>query len=555
MIKKLLVFLSVIGILILAAFLRLYMIQDYMTFLGDEGRDVLVVYNILHGHLTLLGPTSSVGGFFLGPIYYYFMAPFLWLFQYNPVGPAVMVAIFGTITVWLVYKIGKDLFGTIAGIVAALLYAISPVVIAYSRSSWNPNLMPFFTIVTLWIVYKGVRASMEVGQIKLTKKSLSLFVVSGFLCGILMQLHYLATFVVAIMIVYLALVYLVFNRSWLVLFKKNESRVTNQESSKNIFLLLNSYFLILLGFLIGWSPYLAFEARHGFPNTISIFKFVFHSQEVHGGGNMWQIISDVFFRLFGRLVTDFPPPEQVSLRAHPTIGVWYGLTLTLGLVSVAIFGWQLYKQFKNQSSEFRIEKILQYSLVATWFIIGIFLFGFYKKTIYDYYFGFLFPLPFLLVGNTIAFALSKQALFKLVGVAALITLCIVNIQAMPFRYPPNRQLAQIKQISEFVLTQTNNKPYNFALLTGGNSDHAYRYFFTLAGKPPVAILNPAIDPKRTSVTDQLLIVCETSPCAPLGNSLWEVAGFGRAEIANQWPVSVVQVYKLKHYQENKQINQ
>src|SRR6185312_16623596 len=97
-------------ILLLAAFLRLYRIQDYMTFLGDEGRDVLVVWNILHGHPTLLGPTASVGGFFLGPIYYYFMTPFLWLFNYNPVGPAVMIAIFGVITIWLVYKIGSEFF-------------------------------------------------------------------------------------------------------------------------------------------------------------------------------------------------------------------------------------------------------------------------------------------------------------------------------------------------------------------------------------------------------------------------------------------------------------
>src|SRR6266568_1185891 len=97
-------------ILLLAAFLRLYKIADYMTFLGDEGRDVLVVYNILHGHLTLLGPTSSVGGFFLGPIYYYFMAPFLLLFNYNPVGPSVMIGLLGVITVWLVYYISKEFF-------------------------------------------------------------------------------------------------------------------------------------------------------------------------------------------------------------------------------------------------------------------------------------------------------------------------------------------------------------------------------------------------------------------------------------------------------------
>ena len=67
----------VLIILLLALYLRLYHISEYLTFLGDEGRDVLVVKHILGGDLTLLGPTASVGGFFLGPIYYYFMAPFL----------------------------------------------------------------------------------------------------------------------------------------------------------------------------------------------------------------------------------------------------------------------------------------------------------------------------------------------------------------------------------------------------------------------------------------------------------------------------------------------
>ena len=34
---------------------------------------------------------------------------------------------------------------------------------------------------------------------------------------------------------------------------------------------------------------------------------------------------------------------------------------------------------------------------AVWFIIPLVLFGFYKKGIYDYYFGIFFPLPFLFV--------------------------------------------------------------------------------------------------------------------------------------------------------------
>jgi 4-amino-4-deoxy-L-arabinose transferase-like glycosyltransferase len=146
----------IVLILIIAAFYRLYRIKDYMVFLGDEGRDALVAYQILHGNLTLLGPTASVGGFFLGPIYYYFMAPFLWLYNYDPVGPAIMVALFGIATVWFIYKIGKEFFGTEVGLIAAGLYAISPLVVTYSRSSWNPNLMPFFSLLALYLTYKAL---------------------------------------------------------------------------------------------------------------------------------------------------------------------------------------------------------------------------------------------------------------------------------------------------------------------------------------------------------------------------------------------------------------
>ena len=106
----------------------------------------------------------------------------------------------------------------------------------------------------------------------------------------------------------------------------------------------------------------------------------------------------------------------------------------------------------------------------------------------------------------------------------------------------------MRQISEFVLSKTDGKPFNFALLTLGNSDHAYRYYLEINNRPPVVIENVIKDPKRNSVTEQLLIVCEDPNCQPLGASLWEVAGFGRAEIVGEWNVSVVKVFKLVHYQ-------
>src|SRR3990172_6565231 len=96
-----------IAILLLAAFFRLYRIGDYLNFLGDEGRDVMVVRHILQGDLTFLGPRSSAGDFYLGPIYYYLMAPLLWLSNFHPVGPAIMIALFSIATVYLIYKIGS----------------------------------------------------------------------------------------------------------------------------------------------------------------------------------------------------------------------------------------------------------------------------------------------------------------------------------------------------------------------------------------------------------------------------------------------------------------
>ena len=61
-----------IGILALAFFFRLYRIDEYMLFLGDEGRDMLIVKRMLvDGKFTLLGPITSVGSMYMGPIYYY----------------------------------------------------------------------------------------------------------------------------------------------------------------------------------------------------------------------------------------------------------------------------------------------------------------------------------------------------------------------------------------------------------------------------------------------------------------------------------------------------
>src|SRR3989344_5715997 len=157
-------------------------------------------------------------------------------------------------------------------------------------------------------------------------------------------------------------------------------------------------------------------------------------------------------------------------------------------------------------------------------------------------------LPFLIVGIFLT-SLWKLRIGKVLSVLFFLALVWLNNLTPPHKFSANRQLNQIEEISRFVINKTEGKPFNFALITGGNSDHAYRYFFTVWQKEPVTIENEIKDPKRKTTTDQLLVVCEISPdlCHPLGNSLWEIAGFGRAEIIGEWNASVLKVFKLKHY--------
>lgn len=480
--------LPLIAILLLAAYLRLYHIAGYMTFLGDEGRDVLVVMHMIVNHkFTLLGPTASVGGFFLGPIYYYFMLPFLWAWKLDPVGPAIMVALFGVATVYLVFKVGKDFFSPLVGLIAASLYALSPLVIAYSRSSWNPNLVPFFSLLLIYLLGKASRTRH--------------YIFIGIILGIGLQLHYLFLFLFVVTAV------------WIRNFRK--------------------LLIVSAGFLIGYSPFLAFEIRHAFPNTQSVIRFVLAGKETGASIGFFRTIDDVVFRMFGRLLYRLPDGSLFTSLPVWQLYAWFIGIRTTVYVSVVLL------MFVARKSRYA-------ALLLVWFVMSVLLFGLYKKAIYDYYFGILFPFPFLCVGIILS-VLWKTKIGKAAAILAWAGLVYFSWMGRPFLFPPNNQLAQARTIAQTALAKTDGKPFNFALLTGANSDHVYRYFFEIAGQKPVTIENSQIDPDRKTVTDQLIVICEIPDCKPLGNPLWEIAGFGRAEIVGVWDVPFVKIYKLIHY--------
>jgi len=121
-------------ILLIASFLRFYKISGYMEFLGDQGRDVVIIKNFLqNGDLFFIGPQTSIGNMNLGPFFYYLISPALFLSSYSPTGPAIFIALLNLLTVALIFFISKKWFNQKTAYIAAFLYAISPVVIKYSN--------------------------------------------------------------------------------------------------------------------------------------------------------------------------------------------------------------------------------------------------------------------------------------------------------------------------------------------------------------------------------------------------------------------------------------
>jgi 4-amino-4-deoxy-L-arabinose transferase-like glycosyltransferase len=494
-------------ILILAAFFRLFKIDQYMTFLGDEGRDVIIVRRFLTElHPPLIGPGTSIGNMYLGPFYYYFMAPALLIAGFSPLGPAVLIALLGIFTVWFVWYIGRLWFGKTAGIIAAFLYAISPTVIIYSRSSWNPNIMPFFALLAVFAGWKFWKE----------RNSLWLYVLSASFAAVL-QSHYLGLLLGPTLAVYW---FLSIKDKW----NKKSERVIAIKSSLKALLL----FLILM------SPLMLFDMRHGWVNTKAMYTF-FTVRQTTVSIRPWTAIPKV--------------PESFQIINTSLVGgrnEFAGKAASV-IIAVGVALFILYSFRKGNKNFYHINA--QYLLLMAWMLFAIIGFGLYKQNIYDHYYGFIFPVPFLAIGIIAAYLLKGNAVKKALAITGLVYLISVNLSENPLKYPPNNQLGRAYNVAQKIKEESGGKPFNLGVIAERNYEDGYKYFL-LKEKQPVVNIDSQVE---GSIKDQLFAVCELpkEKCDPTHNATASIANFGWSTIAGQWEVDGVIIYKLIHTETQK----
>ncbi|MEI6533156.1 MAG: glycosyltransferase family 39 protein [Candidatus Roizmanbacteria bacterium] len=225
-------------IVAIGSFLRIYRLPDLMIFRADQAIDALEVVKMTEGHFTLLGPKASVGPFYNGPIVYYLMLPFFYILGPHPLSGTVFQVFLSITTIFIIFFLGKRISDTTTGYIASFLTAISPLFIDYSRAIFNSYPAVFFSscIFGFYILISE-------------KPQRWKYLLLGILLGCTVQMHYLMIVLVITLIIHP------------IIFVRKLYR-------------FDYYIVVFIGFIIGLSPYLAFEFRHDFINIKNIIYFI-----------------------------------------------------------------------------------------------------------------------------------------------------------------------------------------------------------------------------------------------------------------------------------------
>lgn len=430
---------ALVCLIAVGAFLRLYRIRETVMFQADQGRDALVAKEIIKdGDLTLLGPVMSVGNIYLGPFYYYFMAPFLALSYPDPMGPVYAVAVANILMLVVLYMAARDMFGKRAAFISLFIYALMPAAILYSRFSWNPNLAPLISLLIIWLIYRSWYYR-QYGWLYAT----------ALLLGIITQLHYVALVMAGVTGICFLLM------------------LVREKSGKKKLLLTG---VLAAGlYLLTWTPLFIFNQRHDNLILKSFARFAAEEGgQLSASNRLWRIIRETEGKSYHVLAKLMASVNGVTDRI---------ITFGGGLILILL----LIRKKVKLGQEPGLVIILLTLLGA---IIGM---AVYSGGVYDHYLGFAFPAVALFWGYLLT-QLTRLKTRIGIGVTILI-LTLYAAAALP-QAPafsaPSPSIDLFRQTANDIVTHLDNTKYNLVLLSESRDYKGmnYRYFLAVTDKPP-----------------------------------------------------------------------
>ncbi len=196
------VLIILICIVAVGSFLRLYNAEKWMHYELDQVRDYKVVHTAIEKGITYLplqGPRAAgsvvlpdaeeygYGGkttLRLGPLFYYIEYFSAVIFGDTPFGSITLIIILSILSIPIFYLLIIEFFDKKISLGMTAIFATSLFLVSYSRFSWNPNLIPFFLLTSLFGLLQVVKFQKNKGGWWL--------ILVGVLFAFLSNMHFLA---------------------------------------------------------------------------------------------------------------------------------------------------------------------------------------------------------------------------------------------------------------------------------------------------------------------------------------------------------------------------
>lgn len=317
-------------------FLRFYDLDNKMQFTWDQIQNSWAMKNMIVDRSFPLEGMVAKGnsGFYIGPAYYYLLAPFYVVFQLDPVAAGVFVGVVSIITFIVLYHVSKNIFSTRVALVAVAIYTVSYRAISADRTPWPVVFIPLLSLLIYYNVLEVIKGK--------ARNIIYLALVVGFS----FHFHFTSIFYPIIILLCLPL------------FPRTKS------TFKYYLVSIPSFFVWFIpSYLAGLSN--GFSSAGNLGNYVSTYYHGFHLVRVT------QLLKDAFIEVEGIL--------------------FFHRLRFLHYIILPAF---LYLYVRNTITQHKYK--LAY-ITLLWFIVPLFVFSLYSGEISDYYFSLTRPLVVIIL--------------------------------------------------------------------------------------------------------------------------------------------------------------
>ncbi len=419
--------------------LKLIPILNYnFPFTYDQGRDMLDIRLIVEGlHPTLIGPTTSINGVFLGPFWYYFNVPPYLLSGGDPAVLVYWTILFYQLAPLLFWWILRKKYPVIS-LITCIFWLVMPMVFYSSRFSWSANPMPVFTIFyILSLIYFWANNSVRSGLILGLTAGISMQVESAF--GVLFFPYALAFSLFLI------------------------KRPLTKKSFLPILAIIISFGSTLL-------PQALFEIRHSFVMTQTFIKELTGSSAILGERLTWMESFISHRESFWKAISNIFPLD-------------YPLPQTIWIVSLGIIIWRWKTKQLDQISQ-RLT-ILSLTFI-TW---AFFFYSFYHHPLKGWYIlGLAMPLS-LIPAVAIYQLIQWNRFAKYPIILGFLVIVVITWQQQSLLIPKPTDRSTDKsntrnqmETIDWIYQQANGQAFKAFTYVPAVYDYPYQYLFWWHGR-------------------------------------------------------------------------